>query len=221
MSGSNMATASIINKDSGHEIKCKFNPKEYSFAKQNTWTPAQGKGSNVPQMEFGSGKPATLTMQLFFDTYEDGNNAEDVRKTFTDEIWGLMMVDNSLKNAKTRKSRPPMVRFQWGKAWSFDAVITSITQKFTLFLPDGTPVRATMDVTFQQIADEKLYPKQNPTSGGVGGERIWRVKEGDTLAGIAYAMYGDSTRWRPIADANRLTRLRRLMAGATLEIPNA
>jgi nucleoid-associated protein YgaU len=47
------------------------------------------------------------------------------------------------------------------------------------------------------------------------------VKEGDTLAGIAYAMYGDSTQWRPIADANRLTQLRRLAPGAVLEIPNA
>ena len=221
MSGSNMATASIINKDTGQEIKCKFNPKEYSFAKQNTWTTAQGKGANVPSLEFGSGKPATLTMQLFFDTYEDGNNAEDVRKKFTDNIWELMMVDSSLKDAKTQKSRPPKVCFQWGKAWSFDAVITSITQKFTLFLPDGTPVRATMDVTFQQIKDEKLFPSQNPTSGGVGGERTWRVKDGDTLAGIAYAMYGDPTRWRPIADANRLSQLRRLTPGVVLEIPNA
>ena len=130
------------------------------------------------------------------------------------------MVDDSLKDAKTHKSRPPKVRFVWGAAWSFDAVITSITQRFTLFAADGTPVRATMDVAFQQIKDARLFPPQNPTSGGFGGERQWTVRAGDTLSGIAYAEYGDPNAWRRIADANRLTQVRRLRPGVVLEIPH-
>jgi nucleoid-associated protein YgaU len=82
-------------------------------------------------------------------------------------------------------------------------------------------VRATLDVAFQQIKDENLFPKQNPTSGGVGGERVWTVKEGDTLAWIAYSEYGDSGQWRLIADANHLLRVRALRPGTVLEIPNA
>src|SRR6266567_3043413 len=113
-----------------------------------------------------------------------------------------------------KKGRPPRVQFQWGEAFSFDAVITSITQKFTLFKENGVPVRATLDVGFQQIKDELDYPNQNPTSGGIGGGREWTVKEGDTLASIAYEEYGDSNKWRPIADANRLTQVRRLRPGA-------
>jgi nucleoid-associated protein YgaU len=216
---SSLSHAKIINLEGGGTaVECLFNPKEYSFSKRNSWTPGQTKGHNMPQFEFAGGQPATLQMQLFFDTYAAGN---DVRKKYTDAIWKLMLVDSSLKDPKTGKSRPPKVRFQWGSAWSFDAVITSITQKFTLFLPDGTPVRATLDVTFQQIKDDALMPKQNPTSGGVGGERVWLVNEGDTLAWIAYKEYGDANKWRLIADANHLTRVRRLVPGAVLEIPNA
>lgn len=214
-----LSHAKIINLDGGGAaVECLFNPKEYSFSKHNTWSAGQTKGHNMPQLEFGGGQPATLQMQLFFDTYAAG---KDVRKKYTNAIWNLMMVDPSLMDPKTKKSRPPKVRFQWGSAWSFDAVITSISQKFTLFLPDGTPVRATLDVAFQQIKDEALLPKQNPTSGGVGGERVWVVNEGDTLAWIAFKEYGDSTVWRRIADANRLTRVRRLVPGTVLEIPNA
>lgn len=214
-----LSHAKIINLDGGGApIECLFNPKEYSFSKRNTWTAGQTKGQNMPQLEFSGGQAATLQMQLFFDTYAAGR---DVRKKYTDAIWKLMLVDPSLKDPKTKKSRPPKVRFQWGAAWSFDAVITSITQKFTLFLPNGTPVRATLDVTFQQIKDDALMPKQNPTSGGVGGERVWIVSEGDTLAWIAYKEYGDSNEWRRIADANQLTQVRRLVPGAVLEIPNA
>jgi len=219
MDGASLAHAKIINLDGGGSpIECMFNPKEYSFSKRNQWTLGKSKGSNMPQLEFGGGQPATLQMQLFFDTYAGG---KDVRKEYTDSIWQLMMVDQALKDPKNKKGRPPKVRFQWGSAWSFDAVITSVNQKFTLFLSDGTPVRATLDVTFQQIKDAALFPPQNPTSGGVGGERVWIVNAGDTLAWIAYREYGDSNQWRRIADANRLTQVRRLVPGTVLEIPNA
>jgi phage tail protein X len=220
----NLDHAEITNLDKkGPPIKCLFNPKEYAFTKTNQWKPAANKATNVPSMEFGGGDPASLTMQLFFDTYDTKDEAKqkkDVRKEYTDAIWELMMIDPTLKDKKATKGRPPKVHFQWGKAWSFDAVIKSLKQNFTLFLPDGTPVRATLDVTFQQVKDAKLFPKQNPTSGGDGGERVWTVNEGDSLAWIAYKEYGDATQWKRIADANRLAQVRRLPPGMVLEIPN-
>lgn len=217
MSQPMIAHASIMNIDTpGTPIPCHFNPSEYSFSKQNTWAPVKTNGANIPQIEFSSGQPATLQMQLLFDTYAEG---KDVRKTYTDRVWALMLVDESLKDKKNQKGRPPMVRFQWGSSWSFDAVINSITQRFTLFLADGTPVRALLDISFQQIRDEKLFPRQNPTSGGAGGERVWTVQEGDSLRQIAYREYGDVNQWRLIAEANRLDDLRHLRPGTHLTIP--
>jgi len=131
-----------------------------------------------------------------------------------------MIVDEKLKDKKNKKGRPPKVRFQWGTAWSFNAVITSISQKFTLFSTDGTPVRATLTVSFQQIQDTAELAAQNPTSGGVGGERVWTVTDGDTLAWIAHKEYGDTSQWRRIADANKLTDVRSLVPGTVLVIPN-
>jgi len=219
MSNTTLAKAKIINLDKGGaEISCMFNPKEYSFSKSNSWSQGKTKGANVPQLEFGGGQPATLTMTLFFDTYSDGT---DVRATYTDAIWELMLIDDSLKDKKNKKWRPPKVRFQWGSAWSFDAVITSLKQQFSLFLANGTPVRASLDVTFQQVKDAKLFPRQNPTSGGEPGGRLWTVTSGDTLAWIAYMEYGDATLWRRIAERNRLAKVRRLTPGTVLEIPNA
>lgn len=212
-----LTKARIINLDQvGIPIECLFNPKEYTFAKQNSWAEEKTPGSNTTPLTFGGGQPATLQMQLFFDTYGE---KKDVRG-HTDAIWELMMVDESLRDSQNKWGRPPTVLFQWGTTWSFKAVITSVTQKFTLFLPIGTPVRATLDVSFRQIADTKQLKPQNPTSGGVGGERVWTVKEGDTLAWIAHTEYGDPTQWRLIADANRLTNVRRLTPGLVLMIPN-
>lgn len=119
------------------------------------------------------------------------------------------------------KGRPPIVRFQWGSTSLFSAVITNITEQLTLFLPDGTPVRSKLAVTFQQIKHKLMFPWTNPTSGGSGGERVWRVSKGDTLAWIAYKEYGHPKYWRLIAQANKLTRVRHLEPGTILEIPNA
>lgn len=217
--GTSLAKAVIINLDQNSQrIECLFNPGEYTFTKQNAWVPGGSAGRDMPQLEFESGRPATLQMQLFFDTYAE---QADVRERYTDGIWRLMMVEQKLMDPKTGKARPPMVRFQWGRSWSFDAVITTITQRFTLFLSDGTPVRATLDVTFQQVKDTGQLKPQNPTSGGTGGERVWTVSSGDSLLSIAYEVYGDPGKWRLIADANRLTEVRSLPAGLVLEIPNA
>ena len=223
MSDTKRVPAEIINEDTRESVRCSFNPKEYTFAKQNSWKSEQKAGHNVPQVTFGGGQPATLQMELHFDTYtlgRRGGAAVDVRREYTDKLWKLMLVDESRADPKSKKARPPRVRFQWGKAWSFVAVVTSLQQKFTLFDADGTPLRAVVTVTFQQLQDTAELARQNPTSGGTGGERVWTVVEGDTLASLAYRAYGDSTRWRPIADANRLRDVRRLTPGARLAVPN-
>ena len=225
----NLAPATIIDKDHGDKpVPCMFNPKEYSFSKQNSWKQVDSKGTNIGQNEFSNGQPTTLQMQLFFDTCANvkngtamGGTPKDVRKAYTGAIWEMMKVDPALANHKSKKGRPPVVIFQWGSTWTFKAVITSIKERFTLFLSDGTPVRSTLDVTFQQVQDKDDHPPTNPTSRGVGGERIWTVSEGDTLAWIAYKEYADPNLWRLIADANKLTKVRQLMPGITLEIPNA
>jgi nucleoid-associated protein YgaU len=170
-------------------------------------------------------------MQLFFDTYSniknkslEGGEQKDVRKEYTEKIWAMMAVDPNLpglNGPSKKKGRPPVVIFQWGSMVTFQAVITSLKEHFTLFLPDGTPVRSTLDITFQQIQDKDDYPPTNPTSGGVGGERVWIVSPGDTLAWIAYKTYGDTRLWRLIADANKLTDVRHLTPGMVLEVPHA
>ncbi len=208
--------ARIANLDDPGEapIDCLFNPNEYTFVKRNTWNRSQVKGKNVPQLEFGGGDSMTLTMQLFFDTYTTG---EDVRQT-TNRIWKLMNINQKLTDMTSTKGRPPMVEFQWGSTWSFQAVITEVSQRFTLFRYDGTPVRATLDVTFLQAKEEGRYPGQNPTTVNRSGNRRRVVKEGETLDWIAYEEYGDSALWRLIAETNHLDDPGRLRPGQVLAI---
>jgi hypothetical protein len=208
--------AKIINLDDPSDlpIDCLFNPNEYTFSKRNTWRKEPVKGKNVPQLEFVGGDSMTLKMQLFFDTYATG---DDVRRT-TDRIWKLMSINDKLTDMTSIKGRPPTVEFHWGSTWSFSAVITDISQKFTMFRYDGRPVRATLDVTFLQVKDKGKYPGQNPTTVGQPGYRRRIVNEGETLDWIAFEEYGNCAMWRFIADTNNLDDPMRLRPGQVLAI---
>jgi len=224
MSVSQMAQAVIKTLEGDKiEVKCLFNPKEYTFAKTNSWPKDQKAAANQPVLNFGGGNPATLNMDLMFDTYQNARHKgepKDVRTAYINDLWKMMYVDEKLKEKKKNKQgRPPKVQFTWGKAWSFEAVMTSLSVTFTLFLPDGTPVRATAKVAFQQVKDSKDLP-QNPTSGGIGGERVRTVEEGDRLDLIAFEEYGDTSQWRRIASANGISNPRDLRPGSVLVIPN-
>ncbi len=210
-----MEKATIVNLDTDDEIECLFNPSEYTFERSNTWTTHQVRGENVPDLEFGGGSSTTLSMQLFLDTSLTGG---DVRRT-SDRIRALMDVDEDARDNTTSRGRPPMVEFRWGRIWSFRAVISRLTETCTLFRENGTPVRATLNVTFLQAREAGTYPAQNPTTMGTSGYKHWIVREGDTIDWIAFREYGDAAGWRYIADANDLDDPGHLRPGAALAIP--
>ena len=217
-------------------VKCQFNPTEYTIKKTNKWTVKPKKGRDIGKSDFGGGQPATLKMKLFFDTSDGGTlmnerinkkqiyseainkneDHQDVRKQ-TEKLWKMMMVDEENINKKTKKGEPPQVLFQWGKGHFFTAVIKSISQKFTMFLSDGVPIRAELDVVFQQYKDETIFAPQNPTSLSES-RKIWVVTEGQSLDWIAYQEYGDPAQWRYIAETNDLANPQHLHAGQVLKL---
>jgi nucleoid-associated protein YgaU len=199
-------------------IPCMFNPFEYSVSKSNSYAEKAQNRSEVAKSEFQKAGPQKLQLTLTFDTYNTKEKA-DVSK-ITVKLWELMETKTRQEKNETEKIPPPYVAFEWG-VFTFVAVITEMTQKFTLFLLDGTPVRAQVNVSFTQFSDSKDYKHQNPTSGGGPIERIWRVAASDRLDTIAARVYGDATKWRLIAERNRITNPLTLRTGQQLTIPQA
>lgn len=210
----NLTAAVIYDVDAGEQsgVACMFNPFEYTVSKSNTYSEQATTGSTTPTMEFTKSGGQTLTLNLTFDTYEKG---EDVSR-ITNKLWKFM--EPKTEQSGDKKPAPPEVAFKWG-VFHFVAVITSMTQKFTLFKHDGTPVRAQVNVTFTQHKDHNNYPNQNPTSGGGPVQQVWSVVDGDRLDLIAANVYGDATKWRLIAEHNGIVRPLALRPGQQLTIP--
>lgn len=211
-----LVKALLRNLDTQKTISCMFNPTDYSFSKSVSWAQAADRGANTPVLEFTGGEAAVLTLKLFFDTSDTG---EDVRSKYTNALWDLAMVNKAKIDPATGKGRPPNCSFEWGNSWSFEAVVTQISTNFTMFLEDGTPTRATVDVTLKQVKDPGKFPAQNPTSGGVAGHKRHVVQQRETLDYIAAQEYGDAHHWRHIAEANGIDDPMRLAPGTVLALP--
>lgn len=209
-----LAPAMIINRNTGASVACMFNPYEYTLSKQNQYEQAPTKGRNIPLTRFRQGGAQTLSLRLMFDTYA---LRSDVR-LLTAPLWTMMQVDESRADPRTGKSEPPHVIFQWG-AFQFEAVITKLDEKATLFMQDGTPVRAVVTIGLQQVLDETQHAGQNPTSGGGVAPRTRLLYASDRLDLIAWDEYGDSTKWRLIAQANGITDPLHLTAGHIIVVP--
>lgn len=216
MTQGQLVKAKLANLDTNEEVEVMFNPTEYAFSKSNNWVDQVSGGENTSGLEFTGGNPAELRLQLFFDTHIKG---QDVRTQYVSKLWKLAMVNKDKADATTGKSKPPICEFRWGQTWSFKCVVTSISAKFDLFLPDGTPTRATVDLSLKQSQDEGSFPAQNPTSGGEAGHRTHVVLQRETLDIIAAREYGESRYWRHIAEANGIDNPLALRPGMMLALP--
>ena len=201
-------------KGGGVSVDCMFNPFEYTVTKTNSYAEKSRNNADVPEVEFKQAGPQALRLTLLFDTYEADEDVSQI----TNKLWKLMESKTRQEGNRTNKVPPPEVAFEWG-VFKFVSVITNMSQKFTLFKQDGTPVRAKVEVTFTQHKDLNDYPNQNPTSGGGPIEGIRTVIAGDRLDTIAYAVYGDSTKWRLIAEHNGIDNPFVLHPGDQIAIP--
>jgi hypothetical protein len=202
------------------KLTFRFNPKEYTISKSNTWSEAKDakSGSNTPHLTFGGGQPKQMKLQLFFDTYETG---ADVRTEYTEKLLKMMEINTKLPEVgkKNTTGSPPKLKFTWGLFYSFACYLESLSVQYTLFLENGTPVRATADISLKQAIDEKEQPGTNPSSAGEGGEHVRLVQPMDRLDLIAFREYADAGQWRVIADANGIADPLKIKPGQRLIIP--
>ena len=207
MEPENAATITPLGKKA---IKVIFNPTQYQVTESNQFTEVSIPGVDAPPLQFVRGSARTLSMQLFFDTYDPvlGNvkQGSDVRK-YTKQIVELLKVDS-------HNHAPPICQFSWAE-FSFVGVLEKADQRFTLFKSDGTPLRATIDVSFKELGQKQAEEARFSASFA----KHYVVRHGDTLSSVAGTEYGDPALWRPIAEANDIDDPLDLRPGKVLVIP--
>jgi nucleoid-associated protein YgaU len=209
--------AVITNTVSGDRVPVLFNPEEYTVNRDINYAQAAVPGLSAPILQFVHGNMQTLEMELLVDTYEahrEGSRqlnqaGEDVRR-LTRQITDLMNIDPATH-------APPVLLFTWASL-AFTCVLARASQRFIMFRPDGAPVRARLQVTFNEFRNVDLEAKEVKRETA-DYSKLHTVVQGETLSTVAWRTYGNPALWRPIAIRNDIDDPRSLPVGLRLLVP--
>jgi len=210
--------ALITNTVTGLQVPVQFNPEEYTLNRDINYAQAAVPGLSAPLLQFVNGNLQTLEMELFLDSYEAHKVGSRVVNAAQSDVRELVRQVTDLMNIQPSTHAPPVLLFTWG-ALAFTCVLAKATQRYVMFLPNGTPVRARLNVSFSEYRNIELEAKEIKRETSDYSKRHV-VIEGETLSSIAGAEYGDPRLWRVIAVANRLQLARKLAVGSRLRLPN-
>jgi nucleoid-associated protein YgaU len=204
-----------------------YNPTELSFEKSMKFAEIAIPGLDAPLQQFVRGEAEKLALELFFDSTEAGTGLGATSVTTeTDKVFSMARINPSTH-------APPVVTVTWNHHFpgdsltgplgsqrrnSFVGVIESIKQKFTLFSPEGIPLRATVNLSIREYRklDDQLAALNLMSPDRTHSHTL---KGGETLSAVAAKEWNRPGDWRHIADENGLEDPRRLRVGTFLRIP--
>ena len=200
--------AQLKNTDNGDIVSFMFNPTDFTIDKSIDWTDGQEQGVDFPSSKFNRGQARTVSLTLHFDSQSGGT---DVR-AYTAKLWKMASIDGSKsKNAKTGKGHPPAVEFTWGNGKVYlKAIITKISEKYTLFDGDGIPLRSEMSISLK----EYIPPAGGDSGSGSSPPATTTVTGADRIDNVAAS---SGTSHRELAANNNIDNPMNVPPGTTLQ----
>jgi LysM repeat protein len=187
-----------------------FNPNTYSQKYEVEYQDRQGQGDSGSPQIFGKIKPQEYTFEFLFDGTGAAAEPVDVQETVDHFLTVTGKHDGEIH-------RPMYLKLSWGSLIS-KCVLKSAEMTYTLFKPDGYPLRAKVKATFAENVEDALRVAEERKSSP-DLTHVHTVKEGEHLSLLANRYYGDPSRYFQVARFNRLKNYRRLDVGRKLAFP--
>ncbi len=187
-----------------------FNPNTYTQRFEIEYQDRQGQGDTGSPQVFGKTKPQEYTFEFVFD----GTGAA------ADKVDVQQVIEKFLRVAAEHNGdihRPLYLLLKWGTLVS-RCVLRSAETTYTLFTPDGRPLRAKVKATFAEGKDDKRrVAEEGKNSPDL--THLHTVQAGDHLSLLCDRYYGEPWRYLQVAAANGLTNYRCLVPGQQLAFP--
>ncbi|MCZ6802435.1 MAG: LysM peptidoglycan-binding domain-containing protein [Proteobacteria bacterium] len=203
----------------GKTLAVYLNPEKYAHNYNIYYNNVQAQGSPGGSPDFNKIGEETMSFELVFDGTGVVPTAIPGVVPFTED--GITeQIDTFKKLVLSYDGNihsPKYLKLVWG-TMLFKCRLTKLNLSFTLFKPDGTPLRARADVSFVGYTDElELAKKANSSSPDLS--HLITVQGGDTLPLMCFRVYGSSDYYIEVAGANKLTGFRSLAVGSQLLFP--
>jgi len=179
-------------------------------------------GTAAAEAAGAAGIPAGAAANALAGTYAQKSGDEDTHKDVRDSNLQELVKLTEIQRDSKGQPKISAVGLTWGgkdivtggKDIAFVGVLTSLSQRFTLFDGDGRPLRALVTARFEELLDREADERK------IDPEFTTRIlRRGDTLAALAAEQYGDPAAWRVIAQANAVDDPRAVPVGRVLALP--
>ena len=206
----------------GEEYEVLINPEKIVRKFETVYDDTQAEGTTGTDLRFRRQKPQVFNLELLFDG--TGVVANDklpltgilppMPEKVSDQVGRFKQI--VLEYDGTRHS-PNLVQIQWGD-FLFKGKLKDVTFTYTLFNPDGTPLRAKAECKFvESIDDELRVARERSESPDL--THIRAVKEDDSLPLMANRIYQDPAYYMEVAKVNKLKSVRNLRTGDRIHFP--
>lgn len=220
-----------VSDDPEDSYVVQVNPARYTLRHRLQYAERQGQGESGSDAVYSGSEPATLEFEFLFDgtgVVPPPSELGDVpvvgaiasALAGSDEFEVMEEIrkfNRVVYDYDGDEHRPRKVLLVWGTL-ELACALTSLSYDFSLFKPDGTPLRAVANCAFREaLPDAQRAREENRSSPDL--THLREVREGDTLPLLTYRVYGDAGLYLEVARVNKLVNFRRLAAGRRLTLP--
>ena len=206
---------SLVKNGGASDFVAMINPDGYSITQSINYSNSNKAKSmgGASELKFSSIPADEIKIN---DLIIDGTGIvpKSASKTVDDRLKALRAVAYDYVG---KEHETPVVELTWG-SFHYFARLKSMAVAYTLFDPNGKPLRAKVTLQFLQYRTQsEIQRLMNRSSPDL--THLVQVKEGDTLPLLCHRIYKDSAYYLEVARINQLTNVRELVPGTLLRFP--
>jgi len=191
------------NKFSGNPYAFMINPDNIKIQKSIEYNEQQAPATSSASQKYKS----TPSDKLSFEMVIDCTGIIDAKRT--DMSKEINALETIIYTYNGKIHRPNFVKVQWGQNITFNGVLDSIDISYTLFKPDGSPLRAKISLSFSRYVSPKTVTRTDaPESPDL--THIVSVSEGMSLPQLCQKIWNDDSFYIQVAEHNKLNKFRNL-----------
>jgi len=182
----------------------------YSNGSEEGCKSTSALGKMAVESKFSKYNPEKVSFELVLDGSGVVSLDADVTELISDLKDIVYLYDGE-------EHEPCVVELAW-KDFVFKGRLDSMSIEYTLFKPDGSPIRAKVKLSFSSYMSNKEEALKAKRSSPDLTHYVV-VKAGDTLPQLCYNIYKDSGYFMAVAKYNGLHQFRNLEPGIELSFP--
>ena len=199
------------------------NPESYKKTYRLKYASGNENGT-VKTQKYIKSEPIGFSVDLIFDGTGvipgDFNPAAPVAdKRKNDVTQQIKLLNQFCIEFDGEIHRPRYLKFCWGtEDGIFKGVLTSMAVDYKLFKPDGTPLRATVNLSLESaVSAEEAIRREDNKSPDITHKRTF--KNGDRFPLMVNEVYDSQSYYIDVARANGMLSFRKIEYGTSIQFP--